>query len=175
MAHELTPDEDDPYLELGRFLSAQAYPRARRRELSLPGMKVDLVETDEGEVIVAEVKKSSRFVEAARLQLLFYLWRLEEHGVRARGELRVPKERKRLPVELDEEGRARLRGAIEGLQGLLEEPLPPPPVRIPFCRRCAYREFCWGDLEELDSADSESKEASGEEDPLSAEQRATEA
>jgi CRISPR/Cas system-associated exonuclease Cas4 (RecB family) len=31
--------------------------------------------------------------------------------------------------------------------------LPPAPTRIPFCRRCAYRDFCWGDdLEELEEA-----------------------
>jgi hypothetical protein len=27
----------------------------------------------------------------------------------------------------------------------LEQPLPPPPARIPFCRRCAYRAFCWAE------------------------------
>lgn len=147
LAHEITPDEDDPYLELGRFLSQRAYPRSKRRELSLPGMKVDLLETEAGEVVIAEVKKSSRFVAAACLQLLFYLQRLEEHGVYARGELRFPKERKRLEIELDVEGRARLKQAIEDLQELIQEPLPPPPQRIPFCRRCAYRDFCWGDLD----------------------------
>jgi CRISPR-associated exonuclease Cas4 len=158
MAHEINPDEDDPYLELGRFLSQQAYPRSKRRELSLPGMKLDLIETDGGEVVVAEVKKSSRFVEAARLQLLFYLERLEEHGVSARGELRIPKERKRLPVELDDAGRTRLHRAIGDLQRLIKELLPPPPQRIPFCRRCAYREFCWGDFDPEPGAGRELEE-----------------
>jgi CRISPR-associated exonuclease Cas4 len=150
MAHELNPDEDDPYLELGRFLSQSSYPRARRRELSLPGMKLDLIEdaNGDGEVIVAEIKKSSRFLEAARLQVLFYLRRLEEHEVSARGELRIPKERRRFPIELDAEGRERLDRAIADLAALVTEPLPPPAERIPFCRRCAYREFCWGDIEE---------------------------
>lgn len=148
MAHELNPDEDDPYLELGRFLTQRAYPRARRRELVLPGIKLDLVETDQGgEVIVAEIKKSSRFLEAARLQLLFYLHRLKEEGVIAHGELRIPKEKKRISVELNEDGERRLQDAIAELQVLVELPLPPPAVRIPFCRRCAYRDFCWGDLE----------------------------
>lgn len=145
MAHELNPDRNDPYLELGRFLNHKAYPRSKRRELTLPGVKLDLIETDGSQVVVAEVKKSSRFVEAASLQLLFYLKRLEDHGIRARGELRVPKERRRFFVELDDEGRANLKEAIQGLQELLAKPLPPPPKRIPFCRRCAYREFCWGE------------------------------
>lgn len=159
MAHELNPDEDDPYLELGRFLSRKAYPRSRRRELALPGMKLDLLETEQGdEVIVAEIKKSSRFLEAARLQLLFYLQRLKEEGVAARGELRIPRERKRIPVELNEDGRRRLQHAIADLQTFLEQPLPPPAVRIPFCRHCAYRDFCWTDLEPEIKAEARSRE-----------------
>jgi len=153
MAHELSPDRNHPYLELGRFLSSRAYRRSKRRELSLPGIKLDLLETDGGEVVVAEVKKSSRFVEAARLQLLFYLKRLEDYGVQARGELRIPKERRRFFVALDAEGRAQLKEAVQKLQELLVKPLPPPTKHIPFCRRCAYRDFCWGDeLEESEDA-----------------------
>jgi len=160
MAHELNPDEDDPYLELGRFLSQEAYPRAQRRELVLPGVKLDLLETEAGgAVVVAEIKKSSRFLEAARLQLLFYLQRLGEQGVQARGELRIPKEKKRIPIQLDQAGHQELEQAIAELQMLIEQPLPPPAVRIPFCRRCAYREFCWGDLDAEVELDMESQEA----------------
>jgi len=145
MAHEILPDEDDPYLELGRFLSAKSYPRLKRRELCLPGMKLDLVQLRDAQLIVVEVKKSSRFLEAAQLQLLFYLARLEELGVRARGEIRVPTERRKISLELDEAGKSRLLSAINGLSRLLEEPIPPPPAPIPFCRRCAYRAFCWAE------------------------------
>ncbi|HIE51048.1 MAG TPA: Dna2/Cas4 domain-containing protein, partial [Armatimonadetes bacterium] len=85
MAHELNPDEDHPSLELGRFLSEQAYPRQRRRQITLPGMVLDWVEEEGEQLLVAEVKKSSRALPAARLQLLFYLQRLEEAGLRVRG------------------------------------------------------------------------------------------
>jgi CRISPR-associated exonuclease Cas4 len=108
-------------------------------------MKVDLIETDEGEIVVAEIKKSSRFVEAARLQVLFYLQRLQEQGIHVRGELRFPRERKRIPVVLDDVGRINLQEAVSGIQALLKELAPPPPRLIPYCRRCAYKEFCWGD------------------------------
>jgi CRISPR-associated exonuclease Cas4 len=146
MARGVRPDEDHPYLEFGRFLSQRAYSRAGRRELVLPGIRMDLVELgSDGRMVIVEVKKSSRFLAAARLQLLYYLWRLEEYGLYARGELRVPAERKRIPVDLDCVGRRDVERAVADLRVLVQQRLPPAPVRVPFCCRCAYAEFCWCD------------------------------
>jgi len=145
MAHEIEPDRGHARLEWGRFLSEITYPRARRKEISLPGMKLDLVERQGSRLIVGEVKASSRFVEAARMQLLFYLWRLREMGVEAEGELRIPEERRRIPVRLDEAGERELRAVMARIEAILQQPQPPPPKRIRYCRGCAYREFCWSD------------------------------
>ena len=145
MAHEIEPDRDDARLEWGRFLSEITYPRSRTREISLPGMKLDLVERDGPRLVVGEVKTSSRFVDAARMQVLYYLWRLREMGVEAEGELRFPEERRRLTVRLDAEGEEALRQVMTRVQAILAQPTPPPPTRIRYCRTCAYREFCWSD------------------------------
>ncbi|PTQ55749.1 MAG: CRISPR-associated RecB family exonuclease Cas4a [Candidatus Carbobacillus altaicus] len=115
------------------------------REVSLPGAKIDVLDTDGDAVIVVEVKKSSRMVKGARLQVLFYLWRLKEHGISARGEIRVPKERKRIEIFLDGEGEAHLLTSIRALGEVLERPSPPPASWIPYCRSCAFLEFCWAD------------------------------
>lgn len=145
MAHEIEPDRSDSRLEWGRFLSEITYPRSRTREISLPGMKLDLVERDGPRLVVGEVKTSSRFVDAARMQVLYYLWRLREMGVEAEGELRFPEERRRLTVRLDAEGEEALRQVMTRVQAILAQPTPPPPTRIRYCRTCAYREFCWSD------------------------------
>ena len=145
MAHELEPDRDDARLEWGRFLSEITYPHSRKREVNLPGMKLDIVERQGTRLIVGEIKASSRFIEAARMQVLFYLWRLREMGVEAEGELRFPEERRRLPVRLDQEGEQALREVMARIETIVAQPLPPPPKRIAYCRACAYREFCWSD------------------------------
>jgi len=108
-------------------------------------MKLDLVEREGPRLVVGEVKSSSRFVEAARMQVLFYLWRLREMGVEAEGELRFPEERRRVSVRLDEEGEAALQEVMARIEAIFQQPQPPPPKRIPYCRACAYREFCWSD------------------------------
>jgi len=148
MAHEMEPDRDDARLELGRFLGENAYPRSRKREISLPGVKIDLVERAGPRLVVGEVKSSSRFVEAARMQLLFYLWRLREMGVEAEGELRFPEERRRVNVRLDADAEKELQEVIGRVEAIISRPTPPPPKRIHYCRVCAYREFCWSDEEE---------------------------
>jgi len=145
MAHEIEPDEGDTRLEWGRFLSEISYPRSRRRQIALPGMKLDLIERQGPKAVVAEVKTSSRFVEAARMQVLFYLWRLREMGVEAEGELRFPEERRRLPVRLDEESLRALQEVMARIKTLVVQPFPPPPQHIRYCHVCAYREFCWSD------------------------------
>jgi CRISPR-associated exonuclease Cas4 len=147
MAHEIEPDEGDTRLEWGRFLSEMGYPRSQRREIALPGIKLDLVEHYGPQVVVAEVKASSRFVDAARMQVLFYLWRLREMGVDAEGELRFPQERRRKRVVLDAESEAQLRAVMQRVKDIMKQPTPPSARRIQYCRACAYREFCWGDFD----------------------------
>ena len=148
MAHAIEPYHDHELLALGRLLAESAYPR-ERKELSLPGMKVDVLrrrpaDADEDEaLVIGEVKRSPRAQHAQRLQLGYYLLRLREAGLHVRGELRYPEQRRVEPVELTPELEAEVRQAIAQVQALLVQPTPPPPARIPACTHCAYYEFCW--------------------------------
>ena len=77
------------------------------------------------------------------MQLVFYLYRLKQRGIKAKGELLIPKERKRVPVELTEETDSEIKRAFSEIKRVMEQPRPPEPVKIKYCRNCAYREFCW--------------------------------
>ncbi len=143
MAHEINPEAENVLLELGRLIHEESYPR-NKKEFSAPGMKIDIIREREGELIVGEIKKSSRFVDSARMQLAYYLYRLRQMGIEAKGELLIPKERKRISVELTRELQCMLEAAMQDIQEITSLSTPPPPMQIPFCRSCAYAEFCWG-------------------------------
>ncbi len=143
MAHAINPDEDNPNLEYGRFLHEQAYGR-EKKEIQAGASKLDIVrQGQDGELLVVDVKKSFRAVESARLQLAGYLLELEERGIRAKGELRFPEERRREAVLLDETTRARVLAAREDIRRIATGSVPPKPVRVTWCGKCAYGEFCW--------------------------------
>ncbi len=142
MAHEMEPEREFDLLAEGRLNQEAHYKRATK-ELSLPGMRLDQVRREGGRLIVSEVKKSSRFLPATRLQLGYYLWRLDKEEIEASGEILVPEERKRETVELTPALRTEVERTVATIETLLREPVPPPAKKIPFCKRCAYAEFCW--------------------------------
>jgi len=127
---------------LGKLISETTYERAKR-EINFENVKFDLIEKSGTKVIVGEVKKSSSFIKSARVQLGYYLLKLKEAGVEAHGELLIPRERKRLKVELTPQLESTIRTIIKELKDLIRLDTPPEPERKPYCKSCAYREFCF--------------------------------
>ena len=140
MSHEITPDEDASTLDLGRAVHEIFY-RKMLREVSMEGIKIDIFKR--AERTVCEVKTSSKFVEAARFQLLYYIFRLKEYGVYSNGWILIPMEKRKIFVKLNEDAEQALLKVLSEIKKIVEMENPPPPVKIPFCRKCAYREFCW--------------------------------
>ncbi len=128
---------------LGRLLHERAYPGTARREVLLDELiRIDLLEA-EGRLL--EVKYSRKLVEAARLQVAYYLLYLRWMGAgEIVGELRFPKERRREEVRLTAELEAQVRDALRGIQEIEQLPEPPRAEYMPLCRVCAYCELCWG-------------------------------
>ncbi|WP_038043986.1 CRISPR-associated protein Cas4 [Thermus tengchongensis] len=151
MGHALEPFPDHELLALGRLLQETTYPR-ERKEVQLPGMRLDLVPRSGQAMVVAEVKRGSGARRAHLLQLGYYLVRLRELGLEAVGELRYPRERKVERVVLTEELARQVEEAIRGLVQLLQEPRPPPVRRIAACSGCAYSEFCFAGEEAVEDA-----------------------
>lgn len=142
MAHQVEPEREFDLLAEGRLNQEVHYERSAK-ELSLPGMKLDRVRREGGRLVVSEVKKSSRFLPSARMQLGYYLWRLKREGLEASGELLVPEERFREVVELTEEMEREVGDLVARIERLVEEPSPPPARWLKVCPKCAYAEFCW--------------------------------
>ena len=141
-AHEVNPFADHDLLETGRIYDQFTYKR-EKEGITMDGMKVDLLRRGEGQTVVGEVKKSSAFLVAARMQLAYYLYRLKKEGIEAEGELLIPKEKKREKVMLDEDLTRELERAISEIQRIIDQERAPEARKTRFCAKCAYAEFCW--------------------------------
>ena len=142
MHHNIVPDQKDENIEIGRFLHETSYSR-NKKEIEFGHIKFDVMLQDGDELVIGETKKSSKFEEASRWQLMYYLAVLKEAGIFAKGVLLYPTEKKRVEVILDEGAELKLAEMVQEIDKICAEPFPPPVKKISFCRSCGYREYCY--------------------------------
>ena len=141
LAHGIEPPQDNELISIGKLIHREYYKKHRRELMVDNKIKIDIFA---GKRIIGEIKKSSRYLKSAKMQLAFYLYYLEvEKGKKAEGELLIPEERKRMKIILTDELREELKRAIFEIEKIVLNPKPPPTHRIKYCKNCAYREFCW--------------------------------
>jgi len=142
MSRQLTPDQDDTNVALGRFLHEESYSR-NVKEISLGNIVIDVIKKDNGQLIVGEVKKTSKYKESAKMQLLFYLKQLKDLGITATGYLMFPKEKTKIEVELTQEDEEKLDKVVKDILYIIYLDKPPKVEKNAFCKNCAYNEICY--------------------------------
>ncbi len=141
MGHAIEPEQEDERVRYGKTLSEIVFRRVGTREVSIDNrIKIDLVKGG----VIMEVKKSSKYEKASLMQLAYYLYYLKkEKGISVKGVLLFPEERRRVNVSLDENLEREIERVIDDVKAILNMPVPPPPVKKRYCRKCAFRYLCW--------------------------------
>ncbi len=142
MFNNFLPEEDNDNLTIGRTIDKQSYKRMKKG-LEIEGSKLDIVDDSNGITKVIEVKKSSKYLEAYENQLIYYLSIMRNQGIECVGELRIPTEKKVIPVKLTDETSIRLDRIKDKLEEIENRENPPSPVWKGFCKQCGYERFCW--------------------------------
>lgn len=143
MARGIEPEPRDDFLALGRLIDRNSYAR-ERHQVAFGDNRFDFVQGADGDLVVCEVKKSSRAERSARLQLAHYLYDLQKAGIEAKGVLMFPTEKKRVEVVLTDELMAELDAAYDAIGTLVRRDAPPAAESCKYCGKCAYAEYCWG-------------------------------
>lgn len=140
--------QENEFVQLGKYLSETAYNRDE--EVSVGASKFDLVRhPDEQTLEISEVKRSSSYAEADRLQLLHYLSIVAEETNedesdenRLVGKLRYPRENTVKTVEWSETTASEHTEVTNEIRSIIDSECPSP-ERIPACNKCSMRDFCF--------------------------------
>jgi len=140
MSRGLDIDRETTNIQQGNYVDENSYDD-RRKSYQINGrIQLDLL--DSGDVM--EVKVSSTLEKPARMQLLYYLWYLDEVlDIEKDGVLAYPKERKREDVVLDEESCREVEETVRGIIDVVEQDAPPALEKKPYCDACLYQDICW--------------------------------
>lgn len=141
ISHGIEPAQEAEELSIGRLIHEEFYLHEKKELLIDNKIKVDLIK---GRKLIGEIKKSSRYLKSATMQLAFYLLYLEEvKGLKLKGILFIPEERKRIEINLTKELRKELYRAVKEIEEIVKRDKVPELKKTPYCSKCAYRELCW--------------------------------
>jgi len=140
-SHAIMGEQDNESLQLGRHIHEVFYPDRKKELLIDNTIKIDLIPY---EGVIAEIKKSSKKLKSAIMQLAYYLYYFKhKKGVELHGRLLFPKEKKQVEVVLTEDLEKELEEAITNIEKIVKKPVPPPAAWTTACRNCAYKPMCW--------------------------------
>lgn len=142
MSRNISGDQQNEFISIGRLISENTYQR-NKKEINLGDNKIDFIKKDNDSLIIVETKKSSKMIKATEAQLLFYLYSYKNKFSEVKGEIRVPKEKKVIEVELTDEKVEYIENLVEEINSVIDKESAPSKKRIKVCGSCSYLDFCW--------------------------------
>ena len=140
-AHKINLEDNSEDVRIGKVLHEISEDKVD--EVEIDGIKVDKITKD----YVVEVKKSDSDIEAAKWQLLYYLYILKQKGIEKKSRLEVfeknRQDKKRFVIELTAENERKLLETLDDIERILSSDRPPKPKFESKCRKCAYYEYCF--------------------------------
>lgn len=128
----------------GALLHENSYAR-KDKEIAIDGAVIDVLDGD----FVQETKLSSKMQKVDEWQLLYYLYLLKKRGIKKQGKIAYTKEKKVIVVELTEEKEQKVAKMIADIYKIVETEYAPKLKKLPYCKNCAYYDFCYS-FEESD-------------------------
>ncbi|APX00234.1 CRISPR-associated protein Cas4 (plasmid) [Halobiforma lacisalsi AJ5] len=140
MSRGIDIDRETTNIQRGTHIDETSYQNERHSFMINNRIQLDVL----GSGDIMEVKASSRLEEPARMQLLFYLWFLQEiYGIEKDGILAYPTERKRETITLNSSTIEKVESTITGILKVVDLDTPPELEKKAYCDSCLYQDICW--------------------------------
>lgn len=137
----ITMENNSDKVLQGKLLHSYSYEKESEKEVMLDDIiRIDIITGD----TIREVKYSNKMKDADLIQVYYYLYYLKQKGIYKKGIINYPKERRREFIELTDDAITKVKNALNRINDILQMEKPPKLTKKPYCKKCAYYEFCWG-------------------------------
>ena len=141
IAHSIEADQENEFTTLGSHIHEIFYQRKKKEIFIDSIIKIDVLPDD---TLIGEIKKSSKFLDSAIMQVAFYLYYLKHNKkINKKGVLLIPEEKRKIEIELTPDLEIEIEKAIKEIFEIVKYDLPPKPIKTKYCQNCGYKDMCW--------------------------------
>ena len=137
--NKIEMEDESELVRIGRAL----HEEKETEEIAIENIKLDKMKGD----YLIELKKSDADLDAAKAQLLYYLYILKNKGIVKKGKIEVIEKNKQnhkvIEVLLDEQNENYLKKLLTDIGELLEKNKVPKIEKDKKCKKCAYYPYCY--------------------------------
>lgn len=140
-ASKINLEDNSENVKIGKALHETKMRESSDYEIAIDNIKIDRMTKD----YVIETKKSDADVDAAKWQLVYYLYILKSKGIIRKGKLEFIEKNKVKSsqlIELDAQLEAELMEMIVQLETLINSDSVPEATLTSKCKKCAYYYYC---------------------------------
>lgn len=139
--HEIEMEQNSELVSIGKVLDETSYQREKKSILIDNQINIDFIENG---AVLHEVKKTKAIEEAGEWQIKYYMYYLEERGVKEiEAKIDYPLLKQTKEVFLTQEDRQVLKEAIEDIEKMLQSEKIPKKLDEKICKKCAYYDLCY--------------------------------
>jgi CRISPR-associated exonuclease Cas4 len=133
----ITMEHKSDLVEIGRIISRESFKRDKK-EIQIGRIKIDFYRKS---LEIHEVKKSLKFKDASKWQLIYYLYVLKKLGINCKGVLNFPKEKRIEKIELTPYLERRMEEILKDIERIVKLPKPPKTKQSEKIKKASYWEL----------------------------------
>lgn len=139
--NEINMEQNSELVSIGKILDETSYSREKKGILIDNTINIDFIKNG---TILHEVKKTKSIEEAGIWQIKYYMYYLENKGVKnIQAQIDYPLLKETKSICLDNEDRIIINNIEKNIKDIKKLEKPPKVINEKFCKKCAYYDLCY--------------------------------
>lgn len=140
-ANKINMEQNSELVSIGKILDETTYKRENKSILIDGTINIDFIRDG---AVLHEVKKTKAIEDAGIWQLKYYMFYLEQRGVKnISAKIDYPLIRETKEVVLDDEDKKILSNIEKNVEEIIKMDKPPKVMNEKICKKCAYFDLCY--------------------------------
>ena len=126
---------------IGKIIDEATYKREKKGVLIDNTINIDFINNG---AVLHEVKKTKSIEEAGIWQLKYYMYYLEQKGIKnIKAEIDFPLIRETKKVILEDDDRNILNNVVKNIENIVKQDKPSKTIDSKICKKCSYFDLCY--------------------------------
>ena len=139
--NQINMEQNSELVSIGKILDEESYKNEKKGILIDGTINIDFIKNG---AILHEVKKTKSIEEAGIWQIKYYMYYLEQRGVKnIKAKIDYPLLRETKEIILEKEDRKVLQNVIKNIEEISNQEKVPSKIESTICKKCAYFDLCY--------------------------------